>query len=81
MALVYGDVPEVSWVGDEPGMDNFKRILARLRPVRVDVHFLPPVAGDDLANRKMITAAAHDAVARALKGHAPPAIEPSPRFD
>jgi len=62
VALVYSDVPEVSWVGEEPGLDNFKRILARLRPVRVDVHFLPPVAGDDLANRKTITAAAHDAI-------------------
>ncbi len=66
VALVYHDVPEVSWVGEEPGLDNFKRILARLRPVRLDVHFLAPVTGKDLANRKTITAAAHDAVTRAL---------------
>lgn len=63
VALVYGDVPEVSWVGDEPGLDNFKRILARLRPVRLDVHFLPPISGSDLANRKSLTAAAHAAIA------------------
>lgn len=66
VALIYADVPAVSWVGDEPGMRNFKRILARLRPVRVDVRFLPPVAGNDLANRKSITQAAQTAVARAL---------------
>jgi len=62
VALVYEDVPEVSWVGEEPGLDNFKRILARLRPVRIDVHFLPPIAGADLANRKTITAAASTAI-------------------
>lgn len=66
VALVYEDVPEVSWVGEEPGLDNFKRILARLRPVRVEVHFLPPLAGDDLANRKTITAAAHRAIGKVL---------------
>ncbi|GAA5052386.1 lysophospholipid acyltransferase family protein [Erythrobacter westpacificensis] len=62
VALVYEDVPEVSWVGEEPGLDNFKRILARLRPVRLDVHFLPPVSGEDLTNRKTITAAAQAAI-------------------
>ncbi|APE28265.1 1-acyl-sn-glycerol-3-phosphate acyltransferase [Aurantiacibacter gangjinensis] len=62
VALLYEDAPEVSWVGEEPGLDNFKRILARLRPIRLDVHFLPPIAGDDLANRKTITAAASEAV-------------------
>ncbi len=67
VALVYEDVPEVSWVGEEPGLDNFKRILARLRPVRVDVHFLPPVAGDDLTNRKTITAAAREAIGKIVR--------------
>ena len=66
VALVYAEAPDISWVGDEPGLDNFKRVLARLRPVRLDVHFLPPITGDDLANRKTITAAAHDAIADAI---------------
>ncbi len=66
VALVYDDAPEVSWIGEEPGMRNFKRILARLRPVRVDVHFLPPVAGDALANRKTITATAQAVIAAQL---------------
>lgn len=63
VALVYADAPDISWVGEEPGLDNFKRVLARLRPVRLHVHFLPPVAGADLANRKTITAAAQTAIA------------------
>lgn len=67
VALVYADVPEVSWVGEEPGLDNFKRILARLRPVRLDVHFLPPISEKDLANRKTITAAAQSAIGEALR--------------
>lgn len=66
VALVYSGVPEVSWVGDEPGLDNFKRILARLRPIRLDVHFLQPLSGDQLANRKTMTAAAQQAVAAVL---------------
>ena len=66
VALEYEDVGDMAWVGDEPGLDNFKRILARLRPVRVNVHFLPPLAGDDLSNRKAMTAAAQDAVSATL---------------
>lgn len=64
--LHYEDVPRIAWVGEEPGLDNFKRVLARLRPVRLEVRFLPPLAGDDLANRKTMTAAARAALAQAM---------------
>ncbi|WP_340589342.1 lysophospholipid acyltransferase family protein [Erythrobacter alti] len=64
--LAYADVPDIAWVGDEPGLDNFKRVLARLRPVRLDVHFLAPLAGDELANRKTMTAAARERLVQAL---------------
>ncbi|WP_234035107.1 lysophospholipid acyltransferase family protein [Aurantiacibacter sediminis] len=64
--LAYEDVPHVSWVGDEPGLDNFKRILARLKPVRLTVHFLPPLSGDELKNRKTMTAAAQEAIHEAM---------------
>lgn len=64
--LHYEDVPRIAWIGEEPGQDNFKRVLARLRPVRLRVHFLPPLAGDDLANRKTMTAAARAALAQAM---------------
>jgi 1-acyl-sn-glycerol-3-phosphate acyltransferase len=61
--LDYGaDAAEIAWVGVEPGPDNFKRLLARLRPIRLTVHYLPPLTGDALANRKTIAAAARDAI-------------------
>ena len=60
--LAYADAPGISWVGEEPGVDNFKRILARLRPLRLTVHFLPPLAGEALKNRKTMAAAAHEAL-------------------
>lgn len=65
--LAYEDVPEISWVGEEPGLDNFKRILARLRPVRLNVHFFAPLAGDELTNRKTMTAAARERIAQAIR--------------
>lgn len=65
--LDYGDeAPDIAWVGEEPGLDNFLRILARGRPVRITLHFLPPLAGDMLANRKAMAAAARQALAAQL---------------
>ncbi|HTN14015.1 MAG TPA: lysophospholipid acyltransferase family protein [Sphingomonadaceae bacterium] len=66
--LAYEDVPGIAWVGDEHGLDNFKRILARLRPLRLTVHFLPPLQGEQLTSRKTMAAAAQEAIGRAL-GH------------
>jgi 1-acyl-sn-glycerol-3-phosphate acyltransferase len=66
--LDYGpDVADIAWVGEEPGLDNFKRILARLRPIRLTVHFLPPLTGAALENRKTIAAAAREAILRAMR--------------
>lgn len=65
-ALTYEDAARIAWVGDEPGPDNFKRILARVRPVRLTIRFLPPLAGADLADRKAVAAAAQRAIAAAL---------------
>jgi 1-acyl-sn-glycerol-3-phosphate acyltransferase len=63
VALVYEDAERIAWVGEEHGLDNFKRILARLRPIRLTVRFLPPLAGAELADRKTISAAARTAIA------------------
>ncbi len=65
--LAYEDVPGMAWVGEEPGLDNFKRILARLRPVRLEVHFLPPLSGAELTDRKTMSAAARAAIAGAMR--------------
>ena len=73
--LDYGQcAPEIAWIGNEPGLNNFKRILARPPPLALTVHFLEPLGADALADRKSMAAAARAAIARAMTGtsdHAP----------
>jgi len=64
--LAYEDAERIAWMGEEHGLDNFKRILARLRPIRLTLVFLPPLQGSALANRKTIAAAARSGIAAAL---------------
>ena len=65
--LDYGrEAASVAWTGDEPGLANFLRILARGRPVALTVHYLAPLAGEALANRKTIAAAARAEILQAL---------------
>lgn len=59
--LDYGpDAAGIAWIGEEHGLDNFLRILARRRPVRLTVRFLPVLCGAELTNRKTIAAAARE---------------------
>ena len=65
--LDYGpEAARIAWVGDEHGLDNFLRILARSRPVRLTVHFLEPLTGQALTNRKTIAATAREELLNAL---------------
>ena len=64
--LAYADVEESAWTGGEPGITNTVRILSRTRPLGLTVHFLEPLSGSDLANRKTMTAAARQAIEEAL---------------
>ena len=67
--LDYGsEAAQIAWIGEEHGLDNFLRIVARRRPLEVTVAFLPPLAGDQLANRKTMAQAAREAILRALAG-------------
>ena len=66
VALDYADAPDIAWFEDEPGLANVRRILARPK-VDLTIRFLDPLSGDELANRKTMTAAAQDAIARALR--------------
>jgi lyso-ornithine lipid O-acyltransferase len=67
--LDYGpEAADVAWVGEEHGVHNFLRILARGRPIRLDVHFLPVLEGEALAGRKAIATAAREALLRRLVG-------------
>lgn len=65
-ALDFAEPAHIAWVGDEPGMANFRKIMARTRPVDLTIHFLEPLAGEELANRKTMAAAAQAKVAAAL---------------
>lgn len=56
------EAASIAWVGEEHGLDNFVRILARRRPVRLTVRFLAPLQGAALAGRKTIAAAAREAI-------------------
>ena len=65
--LDYGpDTPNLAWIGDEPGLANFIRILARRQALTVTVHYLPELAGPALTSRKTITAAARMALLAAM---------------
>lgn len=66
--LDYGpESPVTAWIGEEHGLDNFLRILARTRPIRLTIHFLPPLAGEALASRKAIAAATREAILAAME--------------
>lgn len=56
------EAAEIAWVGEEHGIDNFLRLLARRRPIALTVHFLPVLAGAELTNRKTIAQAAREAM-------------------
>lgn len=59
--LDYGDeAADIAWVGEEHGLDNFLRILARARPIALTVIFLPPLSGPQLESRKTIAGAARE---------------------
>lgn len=68
--LDYGpDAASIAWVGAEPGLANFLRILASDRPVTLTIHFLSPLAGEALVNRKTIAASAQAAIQAAMRWH------------
>jgi 1-acyl-sn-glycerol-3-phosphate acyltransferase len=67
VVLDYGpEAASIAWVGEEHGLTNFKRILARGHPVGLTVHFLPPLTGEALASRKTIAVAAREAILAGL---------------
>ena len=69
------EAADIAWVGTEHGMANFKRILARSRPVELTVRFLPPLSGEALASRKTIAAAAREAILRGFARTLTPHVE------
>lgn len=65
--LDYGpDVAALAWLGEESGIDNFLKILARRFHQPVTVHFLPPLQLVETANRKAIASAARTSILAAM---------------
>ncbi len=65
--LDYGaEAAEIAWIGEEHGLDNFKRLMARGRALVITVHFLPVLTGEALAGRKAMAAAARTAMMQRL---------------
>lgn len=61
--LDYGaEAGEIAWTGDEPGLANVLRVMARSRPVSVTVHLLPALAPAQRQNRKLIAETAREAI-------------------
>lgn len=56
------DAAEIAWLGDEPGLANFRKVLARRGDLLVTLHFLPALHDSELAGRKAMA----EAVERAL---------------
>ncbi|WP_235829542.1 lysophospholipid acyltransferase family protein [Croceicoccus estronivorus] len=65
--LDYGaEAQAIAWYGEESGIANFIRILARWRPIKVEVHFLTPLADNALNSRKEMAAEAGAAIDREM---------------
>ena len=60
------EAAHISWIGEEHGLDNFLRILARSKPLWLSIQFLPPLGGAALDSRKTIAATAREAILRDL---------------
>lgn len=70
--LDYGaEAAGVAWVGDEHGLDNFLRIVARRRPLALTMTFCPPLSGEQVRDRKTMAAAAREALSVSFSSPAP----------
>ncbi len=66
VALEYADAAEIAWVGEEPGLANFRRVLSRPGRLLLTIHYLPPLESAELRDRKTMALAARNAIAAAL---------------
>ena len=65
--LDYGAVAEeIGWIGDESGVTNARRMLARKGSFRLRIHFLEPFLPSDFPGRKAIAAESRRRIEAAL---------------
>ena len=74
----YGEaMPAIAWLGDEPGLANVRRILARPGRIAATLHMLEPFDPGTIGNRKAIAAEARariEAAASASRKTPPPVL-------
>lgn len=65
--LDYGDVAEeIAWIGNESGVNNARRVLARKGSFDLKIHFLEPFSPEDYRGRKAIGVKAREEIEAAL---------------
>jgi 1-acyl-sn-glycerol-3-phosphate acyltransferase len=72
--LDYGEeASDIAWLDPESGLDNFKRLLARKRPIALTIHYLDPLPDEAERDRKVINEAARSAILARLAAARPSA--------
>ncbi|MFN4020067.1 MAG: lysophospholipid acyltransferase family protein [Erythrobacter sp.] len=67
VVLDYGPVAEwIGWIGEEGGLNNAKRVLARKGTFRLRLHYLEPFSPEDFRGRKAISQEARRRIEEAL---------------
>ena len=67
VVLDYGAVAEwIGWIGEEGGLNNAKRVLARKGTFELNIHFLEPFSPVDHRGRKAISVEARRRIEEAL---------------
>lgn len=65
--LDYGEVAEeLAWIGNESGVNNARRVLARKGTFGMTIHFLEPFSPEDYRGRKAIGVKAREEIEAAL---------------
>ncbi|HUQ13287.1 MAG TPA: 1-acyl-sn-glycerol-3-phosphate acyltransferase, partial [Novosphingobium sp.] len=62
-----GEAAALAWVGDEHGVANFVKVLARRRPFAATLHFLEPFDPVRVGDRKAIAATARERIDAAMR--------------
>ncbi len=57
---------DIAWLDPESGLDNFKRLLARAKPIHLTIHYLDPLPAEVTHDRKAISEAARAAIAQEM---------------
>ena len=63
---------DIAWLDPESGLDNFKRLLARAKPIYLTIHYLDPLPASVTHDRKAISEAARVAIAQEMAATAKP---------